>query len=308
MVAAHGDLRHDELLDGVAQRQPDAGEHPGAKHRRPWGCWVFGVGIIEPPAHGDGGRLGVELVAEKVDTALVGIGAPHVVHEADGDDGLAGLRAELAGRLPGMGHHPHERWLIDVEIDEDRVDRHDRGQRGLVLVDEVADLQLRAADLSGDGGGDRAKLDVEPGELFLGAGRGQGAGIFLKLRRVAVELLLARRSFVDEFLVTLDLHGEEPPLAGELLDRARGRGEVGGVGPLVDLVERVALRDELAVAKMDLREIAGDPAADVDHELRIDSPRHLQVVGHPDGLRCGDHHLRDRRGGRRRRWTAAAAG
>ena len=206
-----------------------------------------------------------------------------------------------------MGHHAYERRLIDVEIHEDRVDRHDRGERRLILIDEVADLQLRAADLAGDGRRDRAKLDVEPRKLLLGPGCGDRAGIFLELRLVAVEVLLARGPLVGELSVAVNLHLEEPPLAGQFLDRADGRGELGGVGPGVDLVEQIPLGDELAVAKGDLGEIAGDAAADVDHEFRVEAARHLEVFRHPHRLRRGDRHLNSgRRNGCRGRRTATA--
>src|SRR5262249_25575924 len=46
---------------------------------------------------------------------------------------------------------PQQRRLVHVEVDVHRVERHDGGQERLVLVDQVADGQVIAADLAVDG-------------------------------------------------------------------------------------------------------------------------------------------------------------
>jgi len=139
----------------------------------------------------------------------------------------------------------------------------------------------------------------------LGPCRSEAALVLIELRVVTVELLLAGRPLGDQLLVAVDLHLQEPLLAQEPVDGARGGGELRRVGPDVDLVQRIALGHELAVAKRDFGEVAGDPAADVDDQFGIDPAGDLEVLRHLRRPRRRHDHLGD--GRRWRRGLARAA-
>ena len=257
------------------------------------------VRILEHPTHRDRGRLRVDLVVQEIDDASVGVVAFPVIHQPDVDDKLPPVH-HRGLRLPAHGSDDaNERRLIDIEVDVDRIDRHNRRQRGRVLIDEVADLELRAADLAGDRGGDRAELDVEPGELHLGAGRRHGTGVFLELRLPGIEFLHARGPLGGEFLIPCHLHLGETTLPEQFFERALRFLELGHIRAGVDFVERVASLHELPVAKEDLGEVPRDPTADIHLAHGLDAASDLQILREEPRLERGDGHLgrRSLRGG-----------
>ena len=77
--------------------------------------------------------------------------------------------------------------------------------------------------------------------------------------------------------------------------------------PGVDFVEPIPGLDELAVAEGNLREVAGNPAADVDGGNGFDPPGDLDPLRRDAGLEGDDGHLGHgrRRGGRGRRPCAS---
>ena len=115
---------------------------------------------------------------------------------------------------------------------------------------------------------------------------------------MGVEFLLARRPLGNQFRVSVDLHFAETAFPEELLYVALGLEELGLVGPGVDLVEPIPGLDELAVAEGNLREVAGNPAADVDGGNGFDPPCDLDPFRGDAGLEGDDGHL----GHGRRRW------
>ena len=89
--------------------------------------------------------------------------------------------------------NPQQGRLVHVEVGIHRVERHDRGQQRLVLIDQVAQREVVAADLAVDRRGDLGELEVELVDFqALLVGLDPGLGLFHH-GLVLVELLLADR-------------------------------------------------------------------------------------------------------------------
>ena len=301
-------LRDIEPLLRFVDRHADAAEHPGAEAGGHVGAGGRVVRVGEPATHRDRRGLGIDLIVEKVDGATVGKRPLDVIDESHHHRHRVGRCGRSGGGVAEVIPEADEGRLVEVEVDEDRIDRHDGGEGRLILVDEVADLELRPPDEAVDRGHDRAELDVQPGRFHLGAGRGQRPGVLLELGLVGVEFLLARRPLGDELRVAVDLHLAEAAFPEELLDAALGLEELGLIGPGIDLVKPIPGFDELAIPEGNLREVAGDPAPDVDGGNGFDPPGDLDPFRRDAGLEGNDRHFgHGRRRRRRSRWPCASA-
>ena len=86
-----------------------------------------------------------------------------------------------------------DRELVHVEIDVHRVDRHDGGEEGRILGDQVAERVEVSADMSVDRRSDLREFKVELRLVELGLGKIQlGQGLCL-LGLALLELLLTDR-------------------------------------------------------------------------------------------------------------------
>ena len=120
-------------------------------------------GFGEGRAGADRPGAAIDLIVDEVELALARpvrlVGQAHVDRRAVARlVELAGGGGALIGEIVALAH---------VEIEVDRVERHDRGEhrgRGAVAAaDQVADAHLMVADAPGERRGDLGELDIELG-------------------------------------------------------------------------------------------------------------------------------------------------
>ena len=87
--------------------------------------------------------------------------------QAHQDRDLPALAGTLDLALVDGPADPQHGGLVDVEVGVHRVERDDGGQQGLVLVDQVAERVVIAADLAVDGRRDLGEVKVELVDLEL---------------------------------------------------------------------------------------------------------------------------------------------
>ena len=105
-------------------------------------------GVRKQAAHGNAARRGTYLVIDEIDQALVGIVFLPLYLEIYRQDAV-GMRFDSA--LIDRHADFEQRAIIHVEISVDRIERDHRRQKRLVLIDQVAQGQVVAADLPVDG-------------------------------------------------------------------------------------------------------------------------------------------------------------
>ena len=115
-------------------------------------------GVREYAAHRDAARRGVHLVVDEVDRRLVREAVLVLQPQQDREVSVR-RRRDLAfrDRLADL----QQGRFIHVEIDIHRVQRHDRGQERLVLVDQVSEGEVIAAHLAVDRRHDLRELLVQ---------------------------------------------------------------------------------------------------------------------------------------------------
>jgi hypothetical protein len=110
-------------------------------------------------ADADGAGVGVDAVVDVVDLADVFVIA--AVSQARVHRHRAVGAAVACRLLPAEREHVA---LVDIEVGVDRVPRDDRRQQGrLALADEVAGVDARLVDVSGDGRRDLRVAQVDLG-------------------------------------------------------------------------------------------------------------------------------------------------
>ena len=124
---------------------------------------LFGQGIGKHPAHQDAAGRGVILVVDEVDRPLVWKAI--LALERHGDRNSRVLVGELDLALVNGLAGAQQGGLVHLEVDVHRVDRNDRGEEGLVLVDQVALGEIIAADLPVDRRDDPGEFVIQPGDL-----------------------------------------------------------------------------------------------------------------------------------------------
>ena len=163
--------------------------------------------------------------------------------------------------------------LAHVEIEIDRVERHDGGEQRCVApafaaADQVADAHLMIADAPGDRRGDAGEFEIELGRADRGLGllRPRPAPRAACLRRAgracSAELEIAscaaRRCASSCLLREIELR------IAWLLAAPAPAASVDLVGARIDDEQQIALLDDLTVGEMDLGQIAADLRADLD--------------------------------------------
>ncbi len=186
---------------------------------------------------------------------------------------------------------PQQRGLVHVEVDVHRVDRHDRGQQRLVLVDQVAEGQVVAADLAVDRRGDLGELVAELVDLHALLVRLDPRIGLVDGRLLLVELLLADRAGRQRVDGPVAGQGRLGQLERGLVevDLALGLVELGLVGPGIDDEQQVPCLDLRPFLERHLDQVAGDSGADVDRLDGLGPAGEVDVVGDlpPDGWLTG---------------------
>ena len=195
-----------------------------------------------------------------------------------------------------------ERALVDVEIELDRVERHDRREERVVCVDEVPDRNEPPRDTSRDGRADLREFHVELGSAQGRIGSVEGGPGAERHLAALVGDLLRDVAGLAQLVCALEI------ALGEI-ERGLGRRDAGHgviqripIGALVDREEEVALLDDGAVDEMNLVEITRHPRPQIDRIDSVEPADEIVALGDllDDGL--ADRHRRWRRlsAGRRR--------
>ena len=280
LVGRHGFVGNEDAAKrrgtGNADRAEQAGREEEVRVRR------------HGAAPDRAGRL-VDAVVDEIEAPLAG----RLFFVSDADKNLV---AALPARWPAAGlggaRVGQIGSLVHVEVEIDRIERDDRGQKRRIGGDEIARRDQVAAGASGDGGADFGEAEVQA----RGPDRGLSA-LEVGPRRLERLPALLQHLFGDVARAAERLRPFEVALGvgHARLRRDGGRlGLIHGglVGPLVDHVEQIALLDDRAILERHLVEIARHPRPHLD---RLDSlePARVVVLLH-DILhnRLGDGHGR----------------
>ena len=152
LVGSDGAIRdEDRRPRGAPLREAHAREEPRRE---------LAVGVLDDQADLRRPRRRVGAVVDEVEGRLVRVAV--LVREADlGHE--RSVRGRAAGARPGEAQRPR---LFDVDVDVERVDRDERGQRAAARgrgADEVAGRHQQAPDAPRDRRANRGVLDVEAG-------------------------------------------------------------------------------------------------------------------------------------------------
>ena len=168
---------------------------------------------------------------------------------------LEGLDDSLANQLL----NPQHGRLLDVEEGPHRIDGADRGQERVVGPDQVSLGDKGPADAAADGSGDPGKLQVQLRRLDLGLGRLQVAHVLRLLGQVLIDVLLAGGRTQQQLAVTIHLDSQKLLLGFQAFHLPLGLIQGGLERAGIDLVEQVALLDDVAVSEVDFDQVAADP-------------------------------------------------
>ena len=204
------------------------------------------------------------------------------------------------------------RRLIHGELEADRIERNDVGEhrRGAARAagDEVAGRHAAVADAAGDRRAKLGEFEIELGLAHRGLVGGNRSGRTALGLGALVEGLLGDGAVADKLLGALEIgFGESEIGLGLRQGAVRLRHGV-LERPLVDGEQQIALLDHLAVAEMDLVEIARDAGADLDRIHRDEAADIFVLVGDAALDRLGHRHGRRRRRSTALRLALAATG
>jgi hypothetical protein len=184
--------------------------------------------------------------------------------------------------------------LVEGELEPDRVDRHDGGQKGGIATGaaghQIAGGNPAVTDAAGHRGLEFGELEIEHGLVhggILGLYRSFGDALGL---RPLIEGLLGDGLVADQLLPARQIGFRECKIGLRLRQIGFGLIERGLERPLVDGEKKVTLLDELAILEMHVIEIARDARTHLD---RIDGHKAADVfVLIDDGPlhRLGDGH------------------
>ncbi len=269
-----------------AQWDANADEHAGRQQSHA----VFGLGIGKRAAHRDRAGEWVDPVVDEIDHSFVRIS--RLVLQAHQDREFLSTMGDEFASIDGIADF-EQRPLVKVEVGIHRVERDDRGEQRLVLVGQVAQRQIVAADHPIDRRGDLAKIEVEFVLFHIGdAGIDRGFGLFLG-RQILVDVLLAdgARRLGDHQRPLIVGLGQFELSAGQF-ELSGGLIILGLVGTRIDLEQQIPLLDVRSFLEWHLDQIASHPRPDIDRVDRVGAAGVVDVVGDLalNGLADGDNH------------------
>ena len=192
-------------------------------------------------------------------------------------------------------HEPQQVELAEIEVGVDRIDALDDRQLRRLGLNQVADVDQVAADVSADRGANLGVAEVELGAADGGLGEREARLGRFDLRGLRVELGLRDRLLRDERLdPRVFALGEFDRRLGTF-ELGLGRFERDLVGACSMTNKQVALFDRGAVFKQDLFEIAVDPGTQVDRRRGRGAADEFDRIGDRLFDRLGDRDLRRRR-------------
>ncbi len=259
---------------------------PGVRNRL--GFWHHGVGA-------DRARIGIDGIVEELHPAVPAIFA--LVGELDLHRvGGGARRAALAALI--LAQILEVEALGTLELEPDRIERHDAREDGLTVGDRVADAHLAVRHAAAERRADGGEAQIELGVGDRGAGgsqisRGGPLGGDVGLELFGAHCLRGRQLAAAR--------GNLPGVRQRCIGARRlclRLGERGAIGTGVDREQGRALAHVLSVAEVDRSHHAVDARTDLDI-LRSDEAAGIVVpVDHLALDRSRDGHLRRGRGRR----------